>query len=338
MLTPPRCSARRIGFTLIEMLVVVGIVATLIGILVPSLARAKDLAKKAKTVTELASISTNLELFQTEFRQYPESNATRVDPIIDWPGATNPDTPIMQGAHWLARALAGPDGEGVDSSGLVLKDRQYVRVDATSGQLVSADSGGPGGTVAALQKTSRKSRYLGSTRLLAQDSDPSRFEKPFVADLTRKGRFILADAFDGPILYYRATAKAGFPFTTNDDGTGPTAGPGVYNLLDNAAITGCDRTNTPPWDFANTGLRHGLGYFGPDRSQILANPGSVHTTIPPVGSGYRGRSFCDSLHDEQAYDTGGTIKPVNAEGFLLISAGKDAVFGTDDDITNFNRR
>lgn len=71
-------SRRRLAFTLVELLTVIGIIALLIGILVPSLVPARDLAKKTKTAAELRSISTSLEMFRTDFKEYPESNTIRM--------------------------------------------------------------------------------------------------------------------------------------------------------------------------------------------------------------------------------------------------------------------
>jgi hypothetical protein len=41
------------------------------------------------------------------------------------------------------------------------------------------------------------------------------------------------------------------------------------------------------------------------------------------------------LHDENALRAASVVKPVNSETFILIDAGKDCLYGTDDDVTNF---
>jgi prepilin-type N-terminal cleavage/methylation domain-containing protein len=334
MMLPPAAPPRRPGFTLVELLVVIGIIALLIGIAVPSLARARDVARRSKTAAELAAIGTDLEVFHTDFREYPASDAVRLDPLTDLPNADNRDSPIMQGAHWLARALAGSDGEGVDAEGLILKDRSFVQEEPGGGRLIGAAGDGHGASIQALQKTPRKARYLGDPRLLAQDTDTSRFAKKL-----GPGRLVLVDAFNGPILYYRANAQAPFPFGAYSNAPGPADGPAVYNLWDNASITGCNRGATVlPWDFANTGLNHGLGYFGPAPADMLSNPGLVDSDVPPTSSVYRGKSFAAFLHDHGIHTTSGVIKPIKPDGFLLLSAGKDAVFGTEDDVTDFNRK
>ena len=56
----------RPAFTLIELLVVIAIIALLVSILVPSLKRAKDLAKTAVCQTRLRSLVTGLNFYAEE--------------------------------------------------------------------------------------------------------------------------------------------------------------------------------------------------------------------------------------------------------------------------------
>ena len=57
---------RIIGFTLIELLVVIAILALLMGILMPALGRARDLAKEATCRTNLKSLHMGLELYAND--------------------------------------------------------------------------------------------------------------------------------------------------------------------------------------------------------------------------------------------------------------------------------
>lgn len=330
----PRLSHRRSAFTLVELLTVVGIIALLIGILVPSLGKARDLAKKTKTGAELKGFEADLETMQVEFKAYPESDSQRVDPIIFPAGnpAVNSNEAIMQGAHWLARALAGPDTLGLDANGLVLKDRKFVDVDS-GGRITSAPGAGGGASLASLQASDRKSAYLeDSGKVLTLDTD-ARFAQTL---MPKVGRFVLVDAFNGPILYYKANSRSQRPFSINASRDGTASGGaltseqlGVYNLRDNGAITGLNNAGSAYWDFASSGLHHGLGFFGkPTTAEIETSDGPVP---------YRGKSFCNYLHDHQAHLSGTVVTPVKKESFLLISAGKDGIFGTDDDVNNFNR-
>ena len=61
------------GFTLVELMLVVGIIALLAMIAIPSVARARQNAEDAKTQKELQSIFTAMVMFQTQNNRYPTS-------------------------------------------------------------------------------------------------------------------------------------------------------------------------------------------------------------------------------------------------------------------------
>jgi len=73
--------AHRGGFTLIEMLVVISIIAILMGILVPSVVMIRSYAKVAKAKTNIASISLALDNFHSDWRCYPPH---RVEDLSDF--------------------------------------------------------------------------------------------------------------------------------------------------------------------------------------------------------------------------------------------------------------
>ena len=59
------------GFTLIEMMIVVAIIAILVAILVPNFMRARAQAQTAACEANLKEIATALELYQTDHQAYP---------------------------------------------------------------------------------------------------------------------------------------------------------------------------------------------------------------------------------------------------------------------------
>jgi general secretion pathway protein G len=99
------------GFTLIEMMIVVAIIAILVSIVVPNFIRARAQAQTAACEANLKEIATAIELYQTDNDQYPASGTVDgtntalqpylkqipVDPVAG-PGqyytytVTNPDT------------------------------------------------------------------------------------------------------------------------------------------------------------------------------------------------------------------------------------------------------
>ena len=71
-------SDRERGFTLIEMMIVVAIIAILVAILVPNFIRARAQAQTAACEANLKEIATALELYQTDHEQYPTATNTAV--------------------------------------------------------------------------------------------------------------------------------------------------------------------------------------------------------------------------------------------------------------------
>ena len=94
-MTTPRTTRRR-GFTLIEILVVIGIIVLLAGILLPLVNRSRRQAQKLRTSADMQSIITAIQAFKTETGDIPRT------PL---------DTPNL-GAATLGRYLVGPLGDG----------------------------------------------------------------------------------------------------------------------------------------------------------------------------------------------------------------------------------
>jgi len=61
-------SGRRGAFTLVELLVVIGIIALLIAILLPSLARARESAKNAQCLSNLRQLGTVYQFYANDYK------------------------------------------------------------------------------------------------------------------------------------------------------------------------------------------------------------------------------------------------------------------------------
>ena len=80
------------GFTLIELLVVIAIIALLVSILLPSLNRARELAKRASCASNLSGLGKAVALYKAGNRDsYPWINTTGVTAASDFAGTTNDD-------------------------------------------------------------------------------------------------------------------------------------------------------------------------------------------------------------------------------------------------------
>jgi len=87
---------KKTGLTIIELLIVLGIIALLVGLLLPSLSAVKKMAKETKQKAQFATIGLALEAFKNDYGDYPPS---------DWSSVPR----LYAGSQKLAEALLGWD-------------------------------------------------------------------------------------------------------------------------------------------------------------------------------------------------------------------------------------
>ena len=221
------------GFTLIEVLVVVGLLAVLASLTVPAILKAIKNGKRSRAQADMQTILTAMEAYHQDFQDYPRFTATGTGYVAT---AGNWDARKDRGAILLCRALIGPADDYIDgATGLGFRTR------------VGIDSGGnrvyQGRTYSYLPPD----KFHVSPRLSKPLGVPTTVTTPPSVDASAK----MLDVNGNPILYYPAnpgpanvTATNGF-FNTVDP-TGATRQTSRYNLWDNDQVEADGTTAARP--------------------------------------------------------------------------------------------
>jgi prepilin-type N-terminal cleavage/methylation domain-containing protein/prepilin-type processing-associated H-X9-DG protein len=94
------------GFTLVELLVVIGIIALLIGILLPALSKAREQANMVKCSSNLRQIGQAIAIYEANYAgALPPSNFY-VGFAISGTGVQTPATPTLGYVHWSSLLFA----------------------------------------------------------------------------------------------------------------------------------------------------------------------------------------------------------------------------------------
>jgi len=297
------------GFTLIELLVVISIISALIAILSVGLRKVKITATNLNQKGEFHGMEVSIELFQNEFNFYPDS--ARVNGGSDY----------TCGAQRLAEAMEGRDEEGFHPKSKWhpdLEDSTYPLYDVAANDT----------------RKQRKPVYFelkhsgfytpeqlwgaGSTGSLQADKCPlitDVFVRNRPADTTIDGKV------GSPVLYFKADPTKRFRVDSSrqvvDPATQTEYEQWIYNFDDNIDLLNLKCLRDPDNDDTDPG-------------------------IPPhyvARDDYSGASDAELFYRilTQRQDTdSGFYRPYNKDTFILISAGWDGIFGTKDDLTNFN--
>jgi prepilin-type N-terminal cleavage/methylation domain-containing protein len=137
-----RATPRRKGFTLIEMMVVLVIIAILAGLLLAAFGPARQTAREAQVVAEMQSLKASITAFKTDFKMDPPSSIVISESVAGW--AAHPVDRALLKRLWPSFNFTIPrdfNGDG-DSTDIVALDGAECLVfflggvvDPVSGQL-----------------------------------------------------------------------------------------------------------------------------------------------------------------------------------------------------------
>jgi type II secretory pathway pseudopilin PulG len=294
-------SDKKTAFTIIELLTVMSIIVILIGLLVPSLNMVKRYAKDVRQRAQFHSIDSALELFNGEWGNYPPSAALdEKESAVHYCGAMK-----------LCEAMVGQDLMGFHPKSLFLQDG----TDGTSTTSYIYSVSGSNFNPPADNLRARKI-------YLQQTTDAYKMSHLY-SDATAKNfnvnSYVLCDVYNRvkhresgkkigmPILYYRANT-----FNTIHDPCSGTAIPPTWDN-DNGYIYNY-------WDNQEL-LELGLPPTGTDTDHPLSLPAKFYAVTK----------------DTRISSDVKSGRPYRPDSYILISAGFDGIYGTDDDVFNFEK-
>ena len=286
---------KRTGMTLVEILVVLGIIALMVSVLIPALSVVKNTAKEAKQKAQFNSINIALITFKNDYGDYPPSDCPPV--VGDYTGAQKLAEALvgwdLLGFHpksaWRSDGLDSNGGNttydpqrtrDIDGDGVpdTLKERKepYLDIEVANAFKLGDVSG-------------LNTGLFDNASVAASGLAPNTY---VLCDVYNMKKVVLPDGSrvtaGAPILYYKANTSQ--KLITN-----------IYQARDNDPLVMLKE--------AASGIEQPLGR---------------------ANNNYE--FFYNYIHNPKIESI---LQPYRPDSYILISAGPDGIYGTSDDVRNF---
>ncbi len=294
-----RKSNQTCGFTLVEMLTTIAIIAVMIGLLIPALSMVQKTAGNVRQKGQFYAIGTALEAFRGDMGDYPEA---------EWKGMGAK----YSAAQKLAEAVVGYDGFGFHPLSKFTFDGKADVDGDTNPELVYDVANGITGTngftqSAADNLAARKGPYLEIENARAVKLSDIYANTGNLEPTT----YVLADSFGK--VKHRSTGK-------------PTGMPILYFRANTTKVL------HDPAAYWNSTYNINDNYCNGDGLLLKAPPFDVSLSHP-LADNANFNIFYDRTANPNFTSP---RRPYRANSFILLSAGIDGLYGTPDDVYNFS--
>lgn len=364
MTHPSRQPFDRNAFTLVELLVTIAILALLIGLVVKGVSHFREAAWKADTQNELVTISTAIQQYYSTFHAYPGpiSNTALGNSAVGTPIV--PDVASSNAQFNIPASVA--DLRGITGSeNLVLGLMGGLKYDpAAAGTPVIYDPALIGQGPRSLTQYSPKKygAFLEDQKLLSWRTVNSNQKSGHYQDEAGEANDTVVPEFVDrfpqamPILFLRANAGATVGYTAPTalqngvivDNRNSSAVISQYNLAQIIGYTDCFTGTWPSLSSSAPGpntksigegkhVQKGAQYQNGSTAVNTSNYYHGLRTINPAAKLTKSDANYQYPYDAYPYLANPTLSdtPRQKDQFILISAGPDRIYGTDDDITTF---
>ena len=329
-----RRSALR-AFTLIELLVTVGIIAVLIGILIPVVGKVRISAYETSSRAFLQQIDSACQAYYADHRAYPGvfSNA-------EVEAATQTNINAILGATGTTPIIVAP-ARMTGSENLTLSLVGGLKFDAAADAYrFDASTLGQGPASFNKLRPGRGKPYMEVTNLSKGKAEPDR------TDADAPGDTVIPEFMDRfpeamPVLYMRARAGSRVIVTQNyyDPAANPQPVPAQYNIAQILPYTGkATGIGRAPKQKYTSGSPDSTTPHGLRTVAVAASEASINKAVATYAYPFDARAY---LADPSSYayatqaPTDAAAQPRKKDSYVLIFAGRDRVYGTEDDLTNF---